>query len=242
MKMNRAVRTHETDEGSGKRKSKRLAKRLATYAAAGTAATLGGVNMAEAITMTGPVVDAPGFGAAPGFLQVDIDGDGTFDIELGIQTGAGPFAATINSERASARGLGGNLLGLAGAGSFYGAYQYLNGFTGSGFSNVTSVNDFGSGDATLGNGALFIQNNYGYFGVGGTWGIEFDIGGQTHYGGFYRVVKTANVLRYAFEWESVPNAPYGSNAAPAVPEPSALALLAIGSAGLAMRRRKKKSK
>ncbi len=76
-----------------------------------------------------------------------------------------------------------------------------------------------------------------FVGRTGIFGVEFDIAGQTHYG-WVRATGAPSAVRMEFsDWayESEPGVPI---LAGAVPEPSGAALLALGAAAVASRRRR----
>ena len=79
---------------------------------------------------------------------------------------------------------------------------------------------------------------YNFVGSGGYLGLQWDIGGGDYLNAWARVDVTGDnsgtATLYDFAYESTPNTPISAGD---VPEPSTLALLAIGAGALALRRR-----
>ena len=203
-----------------------LAKKIALYAAAGAAVTAGGVNMAEAeicdstVTITANTVGET--------FDFDIDGDGTNDFNISV---ANSFngAGAAGSSFFNLAGLGSNLVGIV---STTATYNGVNAYLG----NFTST--FGGQSATSA-GVMFIRYPGAagtFYGVGGPFGLQFDIGGETHFGSVSGIEVDAgtNAMTFNFQWEKVAGRNFG-----VVPEPTSVSLLALGTLGLVARRRRK---
>ena len=224
--------------------SAKLAKRLGTYAVAGATAAVGGVEVTEAALVNsaaGPIVfnnvgsNAPFIG-----VSVDVDGDAVNDFQFaqnGTFNGVG-FPAT--SSFFNVYGQGANQVGVVGVPIFIGGANYV--------SAIGALPASASWAGTSGTGAGILGIGYqsliygGLNAPGGLFiGLQFDIGGNTHFGrAFVTVVQPTafgsgdgSVTIDNFQYESTPNAP--------IPEPSSLALLAIGAAGVVARRRNRAS-
>lgn len=102
------------------------------------------------------------------------------------------------------------------------------------FSGGATVLPPGASFGTIANGST-IGNWAGTGPVDGYVGVEFPIGGNTHYGWVHLTwdptAETATINSYAYQ--TIPGEPAH------VPEPSSVALLALGTVGLAARRRRK---
>lgn len=232
-----------------KRARAALAKRLSAYASAGVVATVGGVEVTEAAVVdSAATVTVASIGDS---VDVDIDGDGVDDFNFSV---VNSFNGANNGGFAQStffifNGLNGNRIGVDGGtadATYNNVNNYLVGFVDSGpvlFSNVNSANVFGPGDATDTSGVMFIRYPGPgglVYGPGGVFGLEFDIGGEIHFGGAELVSisnDTPREVAFAFQYEDIAGVAYGATVP--IPEPSGLALLAIGATGLAHRRRRK---
>lgn len=219
---------------------KRIAKKMAIYAAAGTTVSVGGLSMAEADVMNSAT--SVTVGTIGESVDFDVDGDGTNDFNISVTSSFNGANAggTFPSTFFTVTGLGSNLVGLntGTAATINAVNQYLVGFVGS-FASVGTAGVFGAGDATESAAVMFIRypgTGGDTYGFGGVFGLQFDIGGQTHFGGM-RLDPNINGTQHTFnfQWETTANLAYG-----AVPEPSSLSLFAMGAAGLAYRRRRTK--
>jgi hypothetical protein len=99
---------------------------------------------------------------------------------------------------------------------------------------------------SIGPGSPFVGPNggsNGYFGFlsgPGLAGFKFVTASSMHYGWVRLATSPTNFTVVDWAFESVPNAPILAGATAATPEPSTMALLALGAAGVtALRRRKK---
>lgn len=160
----------------------------------------------------------------------DLDGDGALDIYF--RRFAGEFQAIPNSNNqvsgtpATPPDLGGYGLPIILGGSISVDTPWLGNFP------VSQINDVFGPILSAQRGQLVATGPFA--GLDGYLGVRFHIGTDLHYG-WIRVNSNLGfpnqALGYITEWayNSVPNEPL---AAGVVPEPSALALLALGAAGL----------
>ena len=213
---------------------KSLSKKIASYALTGAAVTVGGVSMAEADvvdSMTSPVTleaDMPGQS-----VDVDVDGDGVFDFILSVFDNS-----TGVSEAFVITGLGANLVGPdSGATTYQGNRNYLDVFNTS-FAGTSAVGSAVLG-VTYGANTITAFTNLGGI-TGQPGGLQFDIGGQTHFGAIFLdsqiTGQGVGEMTFSFQWETDPDVAFSLAV---VPEPTSLALLALGTVGLASRRRRR---
>jgi hypothetical protein len=218
--------THATrDAGSSKTRNKRLVRQLAAYSAAACAGALG-ANEASAevrnMRLPGgvPIVITPDDEHDLELYDLDIDGDNVIDFELSSYLGD----VWIRSQNFTnyLNGIVGeyfpfNAL-LVGAGEWID--QYL-GFNHGGFDQYAALDRF--------------------IGTRGYAGVKFDIpGGTLHYGYLDIGVSTggSQITVYGGAYESQANERIQAGA---VPEPTTLGLLALGAAGVATWRTRRRS-
>jgi hypothetical protein len=208
-------------------------RRLLAYTtAAGLGAFFGGQNSEAAPTLSlglGPyphtLIPGAGTGAVGNYFYFDVDGNGTPDFNLGV-----------NSKRIDISGYGANRLVLNPSANGY-VIPWTTGLTINGTTGTApgymrwlanknpnnSVYDFNNFSSTGAMGFQFISDTSG--------------SAQTHFGYVDLQVNGApgsfTVTVDDIYWESTPNTGIEVSA---VPEPSSLALLAAGIAGLALRR------
>jgi hypothetical protein len=213
------------DAGSSKTPSKRLARQIAAYSAAACAGALG-ANEASAevrnMRLPGgvPIVLTPDDEHDLELYDLDIDGDNVLDFQLSSYLGdvwihSANYSAYLN---AIVRDYMSFRAALVGAGEWID--QYL-GFNTGGFNY----------DANLDN----------FIGTRGYAGVIFDIpGGSPHYGYLDIGVSAtgSQITVYGGAYESRPNERIQAGA---TPEPTTLGLLALGAAGVAAWRTRRRS-
>lgn len=216
-------------------------KSISTTLVAATAAACGSAQAALVLSPTvGSGLQPP---VAPGFTFWDVDNDGTNDFLL---ANASNNSAFFNDYNAGQRGrlvvpsvsLANGILKLADGFQVQATMPGAKFFNYAQNANVITYNS-GSGinigqPASSGGWSL---NSTGLF------GFRFTIGGNIHYGYGQMTISSSFGAGRGFEidyayYESTPNTPV---TAVAVPEPSAIGLLALGAVGagaLSRRRRK----
>ena len=213
---------------------KKTAKRLAAYSAAAAATVMATQDRAaDAADILWDIPDVS-VGSPPGLL---------FNMVTGAATMA--TATSSNATPGSMR-----LIGNYNTGAYTSAYIYTpagditGAFVGSGsnatflaFGEVIDGNDtFGYATYGAGPGNYANLGNWSD-GVTGFVGIQFDLGGSTHYG-WAEITRDTTALTatlHSFGYNDTP----GEGATAGVPEPSGMALLAAGAAGLGMLRRRR---
>ena len=176
------------------------------------AVTLGGVNMADAQIICDSAASVTANAQGESF-DFDVDGDGVDDFNISV---AGTFNGAGFPSVSSffvISGLGSNLVGAdSGTATYNGVNNYL-----------------GVGAASTSAGVMFIRYPGAgglFYGAGGPFGLQFDIGGVSHVGfADLTSINSDNSATFNFQWEKVP-------------EPSSLGLLAMGGLGLLARRKK----
>lgn len=219
-----------------KKASSNLKSKLTKYAVAGVAATSVGINATDAqICDSATTVTLSAIGDS---TDIDIDGDGVNDFNLsvlGTFNGAGFASSTFFV----VSGLGSNMVAGGGGGTYNGVNNYIPAFADS-----MTAGAFGSTDPLMGAGPAVVRypttagNHYvDPTAVSGdeNFGLSFDIGGAQHFGAFQFDITGGNpsTLTFNFQWEKTAGAAF------VVPEPSGLALLALGAVGLVRRRNRK---
>ncbi len=183
--------------------------------------TLGGVSMAEAdIVDSATTLTLENLGES---FNVDVDFDGTDDFNVSMADNFGG-ASNPASIWAVISGLGGNRVGNAVGATYNAVNSYLGAFS-----------QFSAASTTAGVAAIKYAS---FFGSGGAEfiGLEFGISGNTHFGAANLLDNADGTATMSFRWEDVSGVAFDTTA---VPEPTSLALLALGTLGLAARRRRK---
>lgn len=160
-----------------------------------------------------------------GSYDLDLDNNGTTDFTFSRTLGSGAFvdggSNAVLTDGFPTKGT--TFAAALGAGTTIGPNPFL---------------------FTSGSSALFVDIDFGPpFGIKqiGPWtgpidafiGLQFDIGGNTHYGWVEANADGGNVTLERYAYEDQANTPIVTPAlATAVPEPGSLALLATGAAGL----------
>jgi hypothetical protein len=216
---------------------KKVAKRLAAYSAAAAATVVASQDRsADAANVSWPGGDVS-VGANPGLLFNMVNGN------------IGPAAASAGNANSF------RLIGNYNNANSY-AYLYtpsnnalLGGFVGTGTSYAANLGPGAVVDGNLnfvGDPGFPSYGIWGYlpasnFGVGtpGFVGIRFLIGGDTHYG-WAEISRGVNAeaTLHSFGYNTTPDEAALTGA---IPEPSSILLFAVGAAGLAMRRRRRKA-
>lgn len=233
-----------------KNESKSSKGRWLSYAAATGAAALT-AGQADAVTL-----QFPGSGSVgpDGSVALDLNGDTTTDVTI-FNLYSTSFYGTGSAGRAGASG---SVLGYYG-GYFSTGKSYLYAKK---FSNFSSITPSFSGPGNPGYYTSGINsgtqhymrdgNGFPLSGWGGSYngpgllGVRFDIGGNSHMGFVEISVDSSNNTNGApgniptiisFGYETQPNTALSNP----VPEPTSLGLLAMGAAGLATLRRRRKA-
>jgi hypothetical protein len=181
------------------------------------------------------------------FFPVDLDSNGVSDLRLRVRSETGtpnPSLALVY-----AANIAGSAVGVVG--TTVGAYPYagrlsagtvIDGSSGFLVLSTATVNVVGNG-ASMAFGPGYANSQWAFAGSNsGYLGVRFNIGTAEHFAWMRLTVEpqsSANpraITVHEWAYENVPGV--GIEAA-AVPEPSALGLLALGSVGLAARRRRK---
>jgi hypothetical protein len=203
-------------------------RRLAGAAGA-LAAGLGGAQSLDAAVVHQTVnVNIP---TDANTYLVDLNGDAVkeFDIESDISgTNARIKATNYGTNVGSLRDAGDGAPANLSAGTLIGP--------GSGTYSSTGIDTLTGIESGNPAGHFQVSDGPGYL------GIQFPIGGQTHYGyvGYEGTgaQNSANGRVYSLGYETTPNT---AIAAGAVPEPSTIAMLAAGASGMALYRRRRHS-
>lgn len=234
--------------GNGTTPTSSLGRKMAALVGAGGAMVAGAEAEAVTYTPTAGVVAAQGI---PGFSFVDAS-----TVTLGNLRGP----ATAGTTAWDIDGVGGTNFGLVNSGTLLGSFSGLNGnsilFSNTQTGQVQNIATGGTVDTLQTpwkSGTFFftyagsnaslgaIQN----FSPSGQFGFRFDQGGNTHYG-WASLVVDGQAFGQGFSiteayYQGTPDAAINVGAVP-VPEPTAMALLAIGSAGVyAWRSRRKQA-
>lgn len=216
------------------------AKRLSAYSTL-AAATAMGAGSANAAMVTHDIADISVSGGFAGTLWLDIVSGAT----TGVDKSSSSFGA---------QGVFGLRVGLSGdrgviLGPNTGYSSAVGGFVGTGSNNVTRLT---GGVVSAGQTFVAVAGSYSqYAGVGAgtnTWGfqdgergyvgIEFEIGSSMHYG-FAEITRELADDSYTLHSFGYNDAAGESAVLASVPEPSSLAMLALGATGLMRRRRQK---
>lgn len=224
-----------------------LERRLTSYALAASAAGMALLATAQPAKANSIVYETLNQTlAAPGSLSFSL-GDDTFTFVAGISSYVGFLQASAT---------GGNFLGgivdyssRVQTNSVIGPSRHFTQFIGvMAFFIGSDLNEGGA--FACGTGALPVS------GCSGFLGLRLDLHGNTHYGWANATVRPVletspqtgtlvafpELTLFSLGWNRQPNAPIlaGQTSNHAAPEPSTLALLAAGAAGLAFWRSKKK--
>ena len=213
---------------------KRIAKRLAAYSAAAAATVV--ASQDRSADATERVHDIPdvaisGMGiqfnvisgataAATKLYSYGAPVEGSFRVGSAFFEGFLELAGPFNSSGA----------GFVGSGGFVSTYFYPNVLGAS--SSVSAGKAFGGRNDFLSYGIYGFLSNF--VDTRGFVGLQFDIGGNTHYGWADISGVGGGQTLHAFGYNDAPGA------ASHVPEPNALMLLASGAVGLGMLRRRRK--
>lgn len=216
-------------------------KSISTTLVAATTAACGSAQAALVLSPTvGSGLQPP---AAPGFNFWDVDNDGTNDFLL---ANVGNSIAFFNDYNAGQRGR----LVVPAASPANGIMKLASGFQvqatmpGAKFQNYAQNNNIITYNSGYGPNLGLPASSGGWsLNSTGLFGFRFTIGGNTHYGYGQMTISDSLGAGRGFEidyayYETTPNTPV---TAVAVPEPSAISLLALGAVGagaLSRRRRK----
>lgn len=214
------------------------AKRLSAYSTL-AAATAMGAGSANAAMITHDIADISVDGGFAGTLWFDIVGGTTGDAPSSSYGSQGIFA--LRAGLTEDRGV------IIGPNTGYSSA--VGGFVGTGSNNVTRLTGgvVSAGQNFVGYAASYSQ--YALVGAGtNTWGfqdgdrgyvgIEFEIGSSMHYG-FAEITRELADDSYTLHSFGYNDAPGEAAVLASVPEPSSLAMLALGATGLMRRRRQK---
>lgn len=216
------------------RKTGTFEGRLLTYALAGGAMlAAGGPAQAAIIHYSGPTLDTAGSS-----VNLDLDGDLITDFTFLAGTGddaSNPITAYVSFP------LGGVSVPLA-----FGTTVDSSVTTGTSSYKVAKASVDSSGAITDSSGAYALNSDQ-------YMGLQFEISGATHFGwALIRPVGsgyadlgvghgTLDIQIKEFAYETADRAAITAGATSAVPEPSSLAMFALGAAGIAALRRRRKA-
>jgi hypothetical protein len=229
--------------------AKKLAKRLGAYSAAAAATAVATQSTANAAEVVHDIAD--------------LVSNASFDVRFNLISGAAVVEAATYSGYQK-RNIGEGSIGFGAGGTYIYApllavssEDLMGGFANPSFAGGAGNSTvYASGLApsnSISAGLMFggqtsfspSYGNYAYVGsangAGDILGIQFSIGGATHYGWAQITISGADTTLHGFGYNSTPGA--ASHAidtiAAAVPEPSSIMLFAMGAAGLGMRRKRK---
>ncbi|MDB4777866.1 PEP-CTERM sorting domain-containing protein [bacterium] len=202
-----------------------LKQKIAAYSVAGATIAAGGINMAEAdIVDSTTVLTIENLNDS---FDVDVDGNGTNDFNVSMVNTFG--GVEPGSLFATISGLNGNMVGnLTSFSTYASSSNFYIGAQGA-FSSASQIS-----------GIAAVKQSFFYVNGGPFVGLQFNGIEDNHFGGAFFEDNGDGTADVSFQWEQVPDQAFVGSPVAAVPEPSSLALLALGATGLAIRRRKKK--
>lgn len=219
-----------------------LEKKLAAYALAGGAALLATSAPAQAavivVTPSSPITISVETGGGEDYHLLDMDSDGVFDFILGVYSavyGEGSYTGQYDAIGIVSAGYSSWIAGIASGNCECGFYNEATRFT--------NISEALASNPTLFKAKLLARYTYDgeseFFGQwpnslasNGLIGVNFLLGNTTPVQGFIDVsveIGSASATIHQWGWQSTD-----------VPEPSTMAMLALGAAGMAAIRRRRK--